>query len=64
MVSNLDTWRATNLVIREHGDDAEPEAVRLQDLTLDPGDDESRLLWARIRRAIETLQAPLCGRLN
>jgi hypothetical protein len=30
MVSNLDTWRAANLLIPEHDDDAEPEAVRLQ----------------------------------
>jgi hypothetical protein len=27
-------------------------------------DDDGRLLWARITRAIEALQAPLSGRLN
>jgi hypothetical protein len=31
---------------------------------LDRGDDEGRLLWQRIRRAIEALQAPSKGKLN
>jgi hypothetical protein len=64
MVSNLDIWRAANLLIREHGDDAELEAARLQDLMLDRDDDEGRLVWARIRQAIEALRAPPCGRPN
>jgi hypothetical protein len=64
MVSNPDIWRAANLLIREHGDDAELEAARMQDLMLDRDDDERRLLWARIRRALEALRAPASGRLN
>jgi hypothetical protein len=56
MVSNLDIWRAANLLIREHGADADLEAARLQDL-IDRGDDEGRLVWAQIRRAIVALQA-------
>jgi hypothetical protein len=58
MVSNLDIWRAANLLIREHGADAELQAARLQDLMLDRGDDEGRLVWARILRAIEAMRAP------
>jgi hypothetical protein len=38
--------------------DAALEAARLQDLLLDRGDDEGRLVWQRIRREIEALQAP------
>jgi hypothetical protein len=57
MVSNLDIWRAANLLIREHGANADREAARLQDLTFDRGDDEARLVWAQIRHAIEALQA-------
>jgi hypothetical protein len=38
--------------VRKHGDNAELGAARLQDLMLDRGDDEGRLVWARIRRAI------------
>jgi hypothetical protein len=58
MISDLDIWRAANLLIRQHGADAELEAGRLADLMVDRGDDEGRLVWARIRRAIEALQAP------
>jgi hypothetical protein len=62
VISELDIWRAANLLIREHGADAELEAARLQGLMLDRGDDEGRLVWALIRRAIEALQAPLSGK--
>jgi hypothetical protein len=31
---------------------------------LDQGDEEGRLLWVRIRRAIEALRAPPSGRPN
>ena len=55
MISEPDIWRAANLLIRQHGDDAKLEAARLQDLMLDRGDDEGRLVCARIRRAIELL---------
>jgi hypothetical protein len=57
MVSNLDIWRAANLLIREHGVDADLEAAGLQDPMFDRGDDEGRLVWAQIRRAIGPLQA-------
>lgn len=51
MVSELDIWRAANLLILKHGANAQLEAARRADLMLDCGDDEGRLLWARIRRA-------------
>jgi hypothetical protein len=57
MISELDIWRAANLLIRQHGAECEVETCRLQDLMLDRGDGEGRL-GARIRRAIEALQAP------
>jgi hypothetical protein len=50
MISDLDIRRAANLLIRKHGPDAELEAARLADLMLGRGDDEGRLVWARIRR--------------
>jgi hypothetical protein len=62
MVSVLDIWRAANLLIRQHGADAEQEAARFQESMLDRSDDEGRLVWARIRRAIEVLQLPPSGR--
>ncbi len=64
MVPEIDIWRAANLLIRRHGANAELEAAKRADLMLDRGDDDGRLLWARIRRATETLQTPQLGRLN
>jgi len=48
--------QAGNMRFRQHVADAELEAARLQDLMLDRGDDEGRLVWVRIRRAIEALR--------
>jgi hypothetical protein len=37
--------RAANLLIREHGANANRDSARLQDLMLDRGDDEGPLVW-------------------
>ena len=37
VLSDLDIWRAANLLIRQHGADVELEAARLQDLMLERG---------------------------
>ncbi len=52
MISDLDVWRAANLLIRKHGADAEIEAARLQDLMLARGDDEGR--WTEWVRPTQT----------
>jgi hypothetical protein len=52
------------LLIQRHGANAELEAAKRADLMLDRGDDDGRLLWAQIRRAIEDLQALRQGELN
>jgi hypothetical protein len=57
MISDLDIWRAANLLIRKHGSEAEVEAVRRSELMLEPGDPDGQILWKRIRRAIVELQA-------
>lgn len=64
MVAEMDIWRAANLLIRRHGENAELEAGRLADLMLDRGDRDGQLLWMRIRRAIVALQAPRTGPPN
>ena len=61
MISDLDIWRAANLLIRRHGPDAELEAARYADLMLDRCDLEGQSVWKRIRRAIVELQAPPTG---
>ena len=61
MISELDIYRAANLVIKRHGADAVIEAARMVDRMLELGDVEGRDVWRRIRRAIEVLQAPADG---
>src|ERR1700751_4762268 len=51
MISELDIWRAANLLIRRYGADAELEAARLADMMLDRGDLEGQQVWRRIRWA-------------
>lgn len=56
-ISDLDIWRAANLLIRQHGAQAELEACRFADMMLDRSDRDGQLVWLRIRRAIAELQA-------
>jgi hypothetical protein len=58
MVSEIDIWRAANLLIRRHGADAELEAACLADIMLDRDDNDGQQGWKRIRRAIEVLNTP------
>jgi hypothetical protein len=61
VISEIDIYRAANLVIERHGADTVIEAARLIDRMLDLGDREGQLVWRRIMRAIEALQAPASG---
>jgi hypothetical protein len=45
MVSNLDVWRAANLLIREHGADADLEAARLAGLMLGRASGAALWIW-------------------
>ena len=58
MISDLDIWRAANLLIGRFVDGAELEAARLADLMRDWGDRDGELLWLRIKRAVVEWQAP------
>jgi hypothetical protein len=60
-VSEIEIYRAANLLIERHGTDAAVEAGRLVDLMLGRGDMEGRQVWLRIRRAIVQLQAVQTG---
>jgi hypothetical protein len=57
VISELDIYRAANLLIDRHGGEALIEAARLIDLMLELGDPEGRQVWRRIKGAIEELQA-------
>ena len=64
MISDLDIWRAANLLIRQLGEDAELEAAKRADLMLERGDLDGQSLWRQIRRAIVELQAQPVGPLH
>jgi hypothetical protein len=57
-ISDLDVWRAANLLIKQYGDDAEIEAARKADLMLDRGDRDGQLVWLRIKRAVALTTPP------
>jgi hypothetical protein len=61
LISDLDIFRAANVMIERHGADALIEAGSMIDRMLDHGDLEGRQVWRRIKRAIEALQAPPSG---
>ena len=58
MISELDIYRAANLIIKRYGPDAIIKAARMTNRMLELGDLEGYVLWRRIRRTIEVLQAP------
>lgn len=64
MIPEIDIWRAANLVIQQHGADAELHAARRADDLLDRGDHEGQAVWIRIKHAINELQAPPAGPLH
>jgi hypothetical protein len=60
MIPDRDIWRAANLLIQTHRADAEAVAAQRADEMSERGDQDGRLVWCRIRRAIaEFLAAPL-----
>ena len=64
MIPDRDIWRAANLLIREHGAEAEIVAARRADEMLERGDYEGRVVWLRIRRAVAKMQSAPVGKLN
>ncbi len=64
MIPDRDIWRAANLLIQEHGADAEIVAARRADEMLERGDHEGHVVWSRIRRAIFEMQAVTDGKPN
>ena len=56
MISDLDIYRAANLLIDRYGDGALTEAAQMIDRMLADGDSEGRIVWRRIKRAIEALE--------
>jgi len=52
VTSDIDIWRAANLLIKRHGDDASIIAAQRADELLEQGDVEGQIVWKRIVSAI------------
>ena len=55
MTSDLDTYRAANELIKQHGDAADIEAAMRADERLAAGDMEGEAVWLRFVKAIDEL---------
>ena len=62
MIPDRDIWRAANLLIRQHKEDAEIVAARRADEMFERGERDGQLVWLRIKRAIVELQATPAGK--
>ncbi len=56
MTSDLDIYRAANLLVQQHGEDAPIEAAMRADAMLEAGDLDGYAVWKRILRAVGELQ--------
>ncbi len=56
IISDLDLWRAANVMVKRYGTGATIEAAMRADEFLDQGNLDGQRLWMRIMQAIEELQ--------
>ncbi len=58
MISDLDLWRAAQVIVKRYGDGAATatEAAMRADDFLDQGNLDGQRIWMRIMQAIEELQ--------
>jgi len=64
MIADRDIWRPANLLIREHGADAEIVAARRADDMAELGDHDGKSVWLRIRWAVVEMEAGPVGKSN
>ena len=55
MIPDLDIYRAANLLVKHHGEDAPIHAAMRADAMLDKGDLGGYAVWKRIVKAVEEL---------
>ena len=56
MTSDLDIFRTANVLIREHGEDAAPEAAQRADAMLEKGSVDGQRVWKRVLAAVREIQ--------
>jgi hypothetical protein len=57
MIEDIDVWRAANLLIKQHGADAELTAAKRVDDMIADGDPASEATWKRIQAACTRITA-------
>ncbi len=55
MIPDLDIYRAANVLVKQHGQDAPIEAAMRADAMIEKGDLGGYAVWKRILRAIEEM---------
>ena len=55
MTDETDTWRTAKLLVDQHGADAPIHAAMKADEMLDAGNMDGKLVWLRIKAAVEQL---------
>ncbi len=61
MIPDLDIYRAANLLVKQHGEDAPIEAAMRADAKLEKGDLDGYAVWSRVVRAVGELQGSVPG---
>ncbi len=56
MIPDIDIYRAANVIIKQHGQDAPIEAAMRADAMLEAGDLDGYSVWRRILHAVEALR--------
>ncbi len=56
MIPEFDIWRAAHLMIRQHGEDAAPQADARAGVLIEQGDSAGGAVWRHIRQAIDQLR--------
>ena len=55
-IADIDVWRAADLLVKRHGEDAAIVAAQRADELLEVGDVEGQIVFKRIVEAINELQ--------
>ncbi len=61
MTPDLDIYRSTQVLVKQHGDDAPIQAAMRADAMLEAGDLDGYGVWRRILRAVEELRRAEAG---
>ncbi len=61
MIPDLDIYRAANLLVKHHGEDAPIKAAMRADAMLEKGDLDGYAVWKRVLRAVGELQRTAPG---